>query len=163
MTKRHAAICPIAGFLNIFGDAWSWLVVRESFYGATRFSEYQRNTGIAKNVLSDRLKKLVDAGILSKHDVGERGSRYAYRLTEKGESLGTVLVAMVQWSNDQLFEPGEEPVQLVERDSGEPLLPLTPVDRQGRTLRWRDVIAVPGPGAPEMERKPRSSRTDEPS
>ncbi|MEL7372034.1 MAG: helix-turn-helix domain-containing protein, partial [Myxococcota bacterium] len=81
MGKRHTQTCPVAGFLNIFGDSWTLMIVREAFYGATRFSEFQRNTGIAKNLLSDRLSMLVEEDILQIENIGERGTRYAYRFT----------------------------------------------------------------------------------
>ena len=80
MSKRHTQKCSVAGFLNVFGDGWTLLVIREALYGATRFSEFRANTGIAKNLLSDRLSKLVDEGILATEDIGERGSRNALQL-----------------------------------------------------------------------------------
>tara|TARA_R110001606_G_scaffold309402_1_gene456362 strand:- start:4292 stop:4786 length:495 start_codon:yes stop_codon:yes gene_type:complete len=147
MAKRHTHTCPIAGVLNIFGDNWTWLVIREAFYGATRFSEIQRNTGIAKNVLSDRLDVLVNEGILAREDVGENGTRYAYRLTEKGESLHPVLLALHQWGNEHVYGPGNEPVLLLERATGKPLQPFAPTSRDGRRLTRADILARPGPGA----------------
>ena len=152
MSKPHTQTCPIASFLNVFGDAWTWLVLRESFYGATRFSEIQRNTGIAKNLLSERLRKLVSEGILAKENVGSRGSRYAYQLTEKGRSLVPVLIAMVQWSNEHLYGLGHEPMRLIERASGEQLAKLQPTDREGNVLGWQDILAQAGPGATDTSR-----------
>ena len=87
MANRHTQTCAIAGALNVLGDHWPLLLVREAFYGSTRFGEFQRNTGIAKTLLSDRLLFLEEEGIFRKEDVGERGTRYAYRLTEKGVAL----------------------------------------------------------------------------
>ena len=147
MSKRHEHACPVAAFLNIFGDAWTLMVIREAFYGATQFSEIQRNTGIAKNLLSSRLSMLVEEGVLYREDIGERGSRFAYRLTEKGCSLVPVLVAMVQWSNEHLFSEGQEPVFLVERKSGKPLKRLIPSNARGRELKWGEILTRPGPGA----------------
>lgn len=147
MSKRHEHACPVAAFLNIFGDAWTLMVIREAFYGATQFSEIQRNTGIAKNLLSARLSMLVEEGVLYREDIGERGSRFAYKLTEKGKSLVPVLVAMVQWSNEHLFSGGKEPVFLVERKSGKPLKRLVPSNARGRELGWGDILTQPGPGA----------------
>lgn len=152
MAKRHTQTCPVAGFLNIFGDAWTLLVIREAFYGATRFSEMQRNTGIAKNLLSDRLSMLVDEGLFEREDIGERGARYAYKLTEKGRSLATVLVAMAQWSNEHVFGKGREPVLLAERSTGKTLKKLTPRSANGKPLQWRDIVAQPGPGANKAAR-----------
>ena len=153
VSKPHTHACSVARFLNLFGDAWTWLVVREAFYGATRFTEFQRNTGIARNLLSERLRKLVDAGILDREDVGERGTRYAYRLTEKGRALLPVLVAMVQWSNRELYGAGAEPVLLVDRATGLELADLAPRAADGEALAWGSVAAQPGPGADRAARE----------
>lgn len=152
MSRPHTQSCSVAQFLNVFGDAWTWLVVREAFYGATRFTEFQRNTGIAKNLLSERLRKLTGAGILQREDVGERGTRYAYHLTDKGRSLFPVMVAMVQWSDQELHGPGQEPVVLVDKATGRPLAPLVPRAASGEELGWEDVAAEPGPGADRAAR-----------
>ena len=147
MAKRHTQTCPIAGFLNIFGDAWTLLIIREAFYGGTRFSEFQRNTGIAKNLLSDRLSMLVEEGVLKREDIGERGSRYAYKLTDKGKSLVPVYAAMLQWGNEHVYGDGNEPVFLVDRASGKPIPQVSLTTESGEPLRWSDVSARPGPGA----------------
>ena len=117
------------------------------FYGRTRFGEFQRSTGIAKNLLSDRLALLVDEGILAREDVGKSGTRYAYRLTPKGESLLPILVAMYQWGNEHVFGKGKEPVLLVDRNTGQPIETLLPRDRKGRILRPSEIAAKPGPTA----------------
>lgn len=153
MSKPHTQSCPVAHFLNLFGDAWTWLVVREAFYGATRFTEFRRNTGIAKNLLSERLQKLVGAGILEREDVGERGKRFAYRLTEKGRSLIPVLIAMVQWSNERLHPAGGAPIELFDRRSGQPLPPLGLRDDAGEEIEWKSIVARPGPGADRAARE----------
>ena len=152
MAKRHTQTCPVAGFLNIFGDAWTLLIIREAFYGATRFSEMQRNTGIAKNLLSDRLSVLAAEGLLDREDVGVRGARYAYKLTAKGRSLAPVIVAMSQWSNEHVFGAGREPVFLVERKTGRKLKKLAPASADGKPLQWRDIASRPGPGADKAAR-----------
>lgn len=152
MSKPHTQTCPIARFLNVFGDAWTWMIVRESFYGTTRFSEFRRNTGIAKNLLSDRLGKLVEVEVLEREDIGEQGTRYAYRLTDKGRSLMPMLVAMVQWSNQALHAPGQEPIRLVDRAKGRPLADLVPRAADGTELGWGEIATEPGPGADRASR-----------
>jgi DNA-binding HxlR family transcriptional regulator len=147
MAKLHTQTCPVASFLNLFGDAWTWLVMREAFYGATRFSEFRKNTGIARNLLSERLSKLVDEGLLERKDVGERGPRYAYFLTEKGKSLVPVLVSMVQWSNAHLHATGMEPVLFVDAENRQPLADMKPLSQSGQALHWGDILAKIGPGA----------------
>lgn len=153
MSKPHTQTCPIASFLNVFGDAWTWMIVREAFYGTTRFTEFRRNTGIAKNLLSDRLSKLVDVGVLEREDVGEKGTRYAYQLTAKGRALTPMMVAMVQWSNEELHEPGHEPIRLIERGNGRPVAPLVPRAEDGRELTWREIATETGPGADRAARR----------
>ena len=153
MKKSHTNYCPIAAMLNIVGDRWVWLIVREAFYGATRFSEFERNIGIAKNLLSDRLSFLVDEGILDKQDIGENGTRYAYTLTDKGASLDTVMIAMFQWGNEHLYESGETPVDIRERASGQPIKKLEIKAESGRALTLSDLSILPGASASEATRK----------
>ena len=150
--KRHRQDCPVAGMLNIFGDHWTLLIVREAFYGATRFSEFERNTSIAKNLLVGRLALLVDHDIFRKTDIGENGTRYAYVLTEKGRSLLPVMVAMYQWGNQYLYENGQSPIRLNDRQSGQAVSELRVEASDGRVLDLNDIIAVPGPHASDATR-----------
>ncbi|MBY6242768.1 helix-turn-helix domain-containing protein [Methylosinus sp. Sm6] len=147
---RHAEfpsqICSIARSLEILGEWWTLLVVREAFFGARRFGEFEANLGIARNVLSDRLSKLVEAGVLDREPEPGRGNPVAYRLTEKGRELLPVLVALMQWG-DRWINSGREPVTLVERETGKEIAPLEVASREGRPLRARDLVVTPGPGA----------------
>ena len=152
MSKPHTQTCPVARFLNIFGDSWTWMIVREAFYGATRFGEFRRNTGIARNILSDRLSMLVAQNILERRDVGGTGTRYAYHLTAQGQALFPVLVAMVQWGNEHIFGSEGAPVVLVDRESGEALGSLAPMTPDGRKLAWTELGLRPGPGASRAAR-----------
>lgn len=147
MTKPHKPDCPVAAMLNIFGDRWTLLVIREAFYGAARFSEFERNTGIAKNLLADRLALLTCEGILEKQDVGQSGTRYAYHLTDKGRALQPVLIAMVQWGNAHCYKDGNGPIEIIERASGLPIAPLQPSAQDGAILEAADMKVIPGPGA----------------
>jgi len=153
MTKKHLQTCPVAEFLNIFGDIWTLLVIREAFYGATRFGEFLENTGIAKNILSDRLALLVDEDVLRRVNIGERGTRYEYHLTDRGESLLPVIVTINQWGNEQVFGKGREAINLYERSSGKKLLKLLPRDRDGKVLSTGDIVAKAGPGASEAAKE----------
>ena len=147
MARYHSFDCPIARILNTFGDHWTWLIVREAFYGKTRFTEFQRSIGIAKNLLSERLAHLIDEGIFEREDVGNRGTRYAYRLTEKGRTLLPILIAMYQWGNAHVFGDGKEPVLLVDRKSKRPLETIVPRDQEGNVLGLSEIAAAPGPKA----------------
>ncbi len=149
MSRPHTFDCPVARILNTFGDRWTWLIVREAFYGRTRFSEFQRSIGIAKNLLSERLSHLVDEGIFERKNVGNQGTRYAYSLTDKGETLLPILVAMYQWGNEHVFGKGREPVLLINRKTKQTLESVMPRDPEGRPLQLKDIAARPGPAASE--------------
>ncbi len=153
MSKKHTQTCPVAEFLNIFGDAWTLLIMREAFYGATRFGEFLQNTGIAKNILSERLAMLVDEDILERFDIGERGTRYEYRLSARGRSLVPVFVAINQWGNEQVFGKDRDAITLLEKSSGKKLLKLLPRDRDGKVLGFGDITAKAGPSANTAAKK----------
>jgi DNA-binding HxlR family transcriptional regulator len=153
VTTQHTHTCPVAGVLNLFGDNWTWLIIREAFYGATRFKDFQRNTGIARNILSSRLSRLVEEGILAKADIGAQGTRFAYTLTPRGQSLQPLLLAMTQWGNAQLYGPGREPVLVLDRATGEPLLPIVPRRADGTPVPPEDIVVAAGPGASPATRR----------
>lgn len=139
--------------LNLFGDHWTWLIIREAFYGVTRFSEFRRNTGIAKNLLSARLAFLVDNGVLEKRNISSRGTRYEYRLLPKGRSLAPVFIAMSQWGNQHIFGPGNETIEIVERSNGRPIKPVSIHGSAGNPLDLAQLVVKPGPGASTAARK----------
>ncbi len=153
MSKPHKQQCPLARMLNLFGDHWSWLIIRECFYGATRFSTFQRNTGIAKNLLTDRLAMLVREGILEKKNIGDRGTRFAYELTDKGRELETVMIAMFQWGNTHLFDGEAPPISIVDKLNHEPLQQLKLTAQDGRKLTMQDLAVLPGTSARSSTRR----------
>lgn len=137
MAKRKSMqddACPVARSLDLVGDRWSLLLVRDALDGIRRFSDFQRNLGMARNILSDRLAGLVAAGVLTVQPASDGTSYQEYVLTEKGEQLFPVVVALRQWGERQLFAPGESHSELLDRDSGQPLAPMRPHDTQGRVL-----------------------------
>src|SRR5919112_1114607 len=91
--------CSIARALEVLGDRWTLLVIRDAFLGLRRFDDFQRDLGIARNVLADRLGRLVDEGILERHAYQERPERFEYRLTEKGADLWPVLISLMKWGD----------------------------------------------------------------
>lgn len=165
--KRFADMnCGIAQALEALGDWWTLLIVRDAFFGSRRFGEFEASLGIAKNILSDRLQRLVDHEIFRKVDVGEAGQRFEYRLTEKGEALLPVLTALREWSDDWVFGRGHEPVIVKHRKTGRRLARMRVTDAEGCALGRRDLITVPGPGASEetvrllsRARRPRETRS----
>lgn len=132
--------CSVARALNEVGDWWSLLIVLHAMYGTRRFVDFQQQLGIAKNILCDRLTKLVDNEVLRKVDVGEHGSRFEYRLTEKGRDLFPVVVALRQWGDKWNPAPDGQPLDLRDRDSGQPIQPVTVQNIQGKPLSIRDVF-----------------------
>ncbi len=152
--KRFAHMnCGIAQALDALGDWWTLLVVRDAFLGARRFSDFEASLGIAKNILADRLDRLVEHGIFERADVGDAGPRFEYRLTEKGEALLPLLTALRDWSDQWVFGSGHEPVIVKDRRSGRRIPRLRVTDAEGRVLTRRDLRTEPGPGAsPETQR-----------
>jgi DNA-binding HxlR family transcriptional regulator len=139
--------CGIGRALEALGDWWTLLIVRDAFFGARRFSDFQRSLGIARNILAARLEHLVDHQIFERVDVGADGERFEYRLTEKGDALLTVLTAMREWSDEWVFGRGNEPVIVRDRRTGRRVPKLRVIDAEGNALRRRDLRAEPGPGA----------------
>ncbi len=139
--------CGIAQALEAFGDWWTLLIVRDAFFGARRFGDFQRSLGIAKNILSARLAHLVEHGIFERVDVGSDGERFEYRLTAKGEALLTVLTALREWSDEWVFGRGNEPVIVRDRKTGRRIPKLRVADAKGALLTRRELRTVPGPGA----------------
>ena len=109
--------CSVAQCLEVVGEWWSMLIVRDAFFGVTRFDAFQERLGIARNVLQARLTKLVDAGVLTKTAYSDHPPRYDYRLTDKGRDLWPVLTAMRQWG-DRYAAPSGPPVQIVHKGCG---------------------------------------------
>lgn len=139
--------CSIARALDQVGEWWSLLIIRECTLGTTRFDEFQDRLGIARNILTNRLKRLTELGILEKSALAEHERRQGYRLTPKGDELFPVLVALLQWGDK--WAPGEHgpSVRLVERASGKALSAAGPLAADGRPLGYRDLRMEPGPGA----------------
>ena len=145
--------CGIAQALEAFGDWWTLLIVRDAFFGARRFVDFQRSLGIAKNILSDRLQRLTENGIFARVDVGETGERFEYRLTEKGEALLPLLTAMREWSDEWVFGRGREPVIVKDRRTNRRIPRMRVTDADGRPLGRRDLRTEPGPGASKETRR----------
>lgn len=139
--------CGIAQALEVLGDWWTLLIVRNAFFGMRRFGDFEANLGIAKNVLSARLQHLVDHEILAKVDVGEQGQRFEYRLTEKGEALLPLLTVLREWSDEWVFGRGNEPVIVKDRRTNRRIPKLRVTDADGNPLGRRDLRTEPGPGA----------------
>lgn len=146
MTRKHSHPCAIAEALNILGDRWSLLLIREAFYGATRFGEFLKNTGISRNLLTERLAQLVESGILETAPLSDRGTTHDYHLTEKGRALDGVMLALTDWGNRYIYGEGKEPVRLIDAQSGKPVIGIRPILEDGQTVEPEALALELGPG-----------------
>jgi DNA-binding HxlR family transcriptional regulator len=139
--------CSIAQSLEIVGEWWTLLILRDCFLGVRRFDDFVERLGISRNVLTTRLDTLVDAGILERRAYDEARGRYDYVLTDKGRSLWPVITALRQWGDEWIFGAGNEPIVLEHRDHGHLTTAHLTCDVCGDRLDARSVRAIPGPGA----------------
>ncbi|MBV8653093.1 MAG: helix-turn-helix transcriptional regulator [Alphaproteobacteria bacterium] len=145
-TRLDGSECPVARSLDMIGEWWSLLIIRDALRGLRRFEEFQESLGIARNMLSRRLKALVAAGILEKRAYATRPPRYDYRLTEQGEELLPVIVNLHLWGNRWAVEsPAGPALLLVDRASGRPIEPV--LSRAGAPITNSDIRLAAGPGA----------------
>ena len=138
--------CSIARTLELIGDRWTLLILRDAFRGIRRFDDLRRDLGIAKPVLADRLKRLVDGGILERRQYHERPARYEYRLTRMGLDLSPALIALMKWGDAWLAEDGP-PTVLVHEPCGQPLDLQLICWTCDATLSPSAIRSRPGPGA----------------
>ena len=136
--------CSLAQTLDIVGERWTLLILRDAFLGARKFGQFQENLGIARNILTTRLARLVAEGILEKNAVTQ-GSHAEYRLTPKGLALQPVLLSMTHWGDEFKANPKGVRLTFVERETGLPIRPMAAISQDGRSLFPRDIKAVPGP------------------
>jgi DNA-binding HxlR family transcriptional regulator len=142
MAKRRsldAATCPVARSLDVMGERWALLIVRDAFDGMRRFGEFQKSLGVARNILADRLRRLVEANILETRPASDGTSYEEYVLTEKGRSLFPVVVALRQWGEANLYGPQDAHSVMLEQASGLPIRPMALLDAEGNALGPDDV------------------------
>ena len=131
--------CSVARTLEIIGDRWSILLMREAFLGVRRFEVMQRHLGIARNVLTERLNRLVDHGILRRVQYSERPPRSEYRLTKPGVELWPTIVALLQWGNRNLPDPQPQAITISHKACGEETTFSLHCDSCGQPVTARDV------------------------
>lgn len=138
--------CSVAQSLEIVGEWWTLLIIRDAFFGVTRFDAFSERLGIARNVLTQRLETLVEHGVFAKEPYQDKPVRYDYRLTEKGRDLWLVLTALRQWG-DKWAAPGGAPVVATHRDCGQ-VTTLQPVCSEcGEPVTRASLALHRGPGA----------------
>jgi DNA-binding HxlR family transcriptional regulator len=144
--------CSIAEAAAIFGDRWTLLVLRELGLGRRRFGEIQRQTGAAPNILSDRLRLLVDHGLLTRRRYSERPEAHEYVLTPRGRDVGPVLAVILEWGDRHAAPPAGPPRVLVHTACGHDAHPVLRCSHCGQDVGPGDLQVRPGPGADAGQR-----------
>jgi DNA-binding HxlR family transcriptional regulator len=144
--------CPIARSLDVIGDWWSLLIIRDALVGRRRFGEFQKDLGLAKNILTVRLRTLVDQGILKTAPASDGSAYQEYLLTPKGRGIFPILVALRQWSEEFDERPEEIATILVDREKGKPVRKLALYSQDGRLLGAADTTLKPRPAAKRVKR-----------
>ncbi len=152
--------CSVARALEVIGDWWTLLIIREAMLGTRRFADFAAELPISRNILTRRLEHLVRSGVLARVDAGTHGKRYEYELTPKGKDLATLMTALRQWADRWVFGEGNEPLLVLDRRTGRPIPRVRIADETGAPLSARDMQIVPGPGAQKrtIARYERASR-----
>ncbi|MFZ5935701.1 winged helix-turn-helix transcriptional regulator [Pseudomonas sp. HS6-2] len=140
MLDEVNAQCPVARALEVLGDRWALMILRDAFDGLRRFSEFQKNLGLAKNILASRLKLLVESGLLALQPASDGSAYKEYVLTEKGRALFPIVVGLRQWGERYLFATGEARSELVDSAKGRPVGILQVRSEDGRLLAAEDCL-----------------------
>ncbi len=153
-------VCSIARSLEVVGERWTLLILRDALVGLTRFEEFQAKLGIASNVLTNRLKRLCDEALLERVPDPERPGRPKYVLTDKGRELGPALIVLMKWGDRHYPTPGGPPRLTLHAGCGGNIGPDLRCDRCGRHAGRGEIELPPGPGAPHGEHaEPTGQRT----
>lgn len=143
LTRFEGAECPVARSLDAIGDGWSLLIIRDAFDGVRRFGEFQRSLGMAKNILSVRLRALVAHGIFDLVPASDGSAYQEYVLTEKGKGLFNLIIGLRQWGEAHFYAPGEAHSRVVDFEQGQALQPLRVRAADGRVLGPQDCRRIP--------------------
>ncbi len=135
--------CSLAQTLNVVGERWSLLIIRDASFGISRFDDFQKSLGVARNMLSTRLKQLTEAGILEKQ--GDERGKSEYKLTDKGWDLMPVLLAMTHWGDKHAPSEKGDRIVFVEKETGEPIAPMRVHSADGKPLNYYEIRATVGP------------------
>lgn len=144
--------CSVARVVDLLGDWWTPLIIREAFYGVRRFDEFQNRLGISRNVLTERLARLTAEGVLKKAQYNLHPPRHEYRLTRAGTAFFDVIVTMMRWGDDHLAGDEGPPIELVDRETGRVVRPVVVDETTGTRIDPFRVQARMGPGFPARHR-----------
>ena len=139
----------VARALEVLGDRWTFLILRECFFGVRRYGELARNLGCSRTILTDRLRRLVEAGVLERRRY--RADRHEYRLTDAGLELYPAIVAIMRWGDEHLGDGQGPPLLLRHRSCGEDTDPTLVCSACGEPVSARDMEPHPGPGAATLQ------------
>jgi DNA-binding HxlR family transcriptional regulator len=139
--------CSLARTLDVIGEWWTLLIIREASWGTSRFDEFHQRLGIARNVLAARLERLEETGILERKQSDESARIFDYLLTEKGWDLFPILVAMIQWGDRWIHSSEGPPIQFFDRSTGKEIKSISIQNVSGKTLLPFQLDIRPGPGA----------------
>jgi len=151
-TSLAQSDCPIARSLDVFGDWWSLLIIRDALLGRRRFGEFQKSLGLAKNILTTRLRTLVDQGILEMAPASDGSVYQEYVPTPKGRGVFPIMVALRQWTEEFDEHPEEIATILVDREKGRPVKKLALYAQDGRLLGAADTALKARPSAKRQRR-----------
>jgi|SRR5215469_13877630 len=152
--SNQGSVCPIARSLDVVGEWWSLLIIRDAMLGVRRFSEFERRLGMAKNILTTRLRGLVEAGVLKVVPASDGSAYSEYELTQKGKELLPTLVALRQWGEKYMFGNGDEHSTVFDRRNHKPLEKIKVRSADGRELGVDDVeLLMPEEPAAKAKRR----------
>jgi len=154
----EAMNCSVARSLEVIGEWWTLLILRDAFFGVSRFEAFQERLGIARNVLATRLDTLVDHGVLERRCYDEARARFDYVLTDKGKALWPVLTTLRDWGDEWIVGKGHEPVQMLHKSCGETTHGELHCEHCGEKLLRRDLRMVAGPGLVDPDFLPTPTR-----
>ncbi len=138
-TDWSEAPCPFARSISLLGEWGALLIVREAFGGTTRFDDFQKKLGMSRNLLTSRLRTLVDGGVLERRPISPRSRRHEYVLSEMGEDLITTVVALRQWGDRWLFKPALHPAEMIDAVDGTTVQTLAVRSTKGRLMARKDL------------------------
>jgi DNA-binding HxlR family transcriptional regulator len=147
LTSLSEMNCSIAKTLDVIGEWWTLLILRDALRGTRRFDDFQANLGLARSVLTARLRKLTDAGIMERYQYSQHPPRYEYRLTDKGRSLFGVIAALMHWGDQWEAGPAGPPVVLVHDTCGQVTQPILTCPHCHGEVSTRNTHSEPGPGS----------------
>lgn len=142
-------VCSVARALEVVGERWSLLIVRDALQGVRRFEDFQRSLNIARNVLTARLEHLVAEGVLVRRPYGPTGRRHGYELTEKGRQLAVTMTALMNWGDRYYPAPGGPPRRVEHDACGGSVVAAMICSTDGQRLTGADLSILPGPGLPD--------------